>query len=165
MEPEAAGLLGSLGAWIEATTVSAAVRRSLWAYPLASLLHVLGMGLLLGSILALDLRLLGVARAVPARPLARLLVPMAASGLAIQLPTGAVMLLADARALLSHPLMLAKLALVALALANVRSVHRAAGPSFAGLDGPIPARVRLGALASLVAWPAVALLGRAIAYF
>lgn len=165
MEHEATGLLSPLGAWIEGTAAAGAVRRSLWAYPSASLLHVLGMGLLLGSILALDLRLLGVARALPARPLARLLLPLAALGVAIQLPTGAVMLLADAGALLGHPLMLAKFALVALALANVWAVHLAAGPGLAGLDGPIAPGVRRGALVSLVAWPVVALLGRAVAYF
>ncbi|MCL6608514.1 MAG: hypothetical protein K6T74_10510 [Geminicoccaceae bacterium] len=164
MEHEAAGLLSPLGVWLEGTAASAAIRRSLWAYPLASVLHVLGLGLLLGSILALDLRLLGFARALPARPLARLLVPMAATGVALQIPTGAVMLLADAAALLGHPLMLAKLALVALALANVVLVHRAAGPGLAALDGPLPPAVRRGALLSLLAWPSVAVLGRAIAY-
>ncbi len=164
MEHEAAGLLGPLGAWIETTAASAAVRRSLWAYPVASVLHVLGLGLLLGSILAFDLRLLGLAPSIPARPLARLLVPLAATGVAIQLPTGAVMLLADAAALLAHPLMLGKLALVAAALVNVLLVHRAAGPDFAALDGPFPTAVRRGALVSLFAWPLVAVLGRAIAY-
>jgi hypothetical protein len=164
VEQEAAGLLSPLGVWLEGTAASAAIRRSLWAYPLASVLHVLGVGLLLGPILALDLRLLGFARALPARPLARLLVPLAATGVAIQVPTGAVMLLADAAALLAHPLMLAKLALVALALANIVLVHRAAEPGLVALDGPIPAAVRRGALVSLLAWPAIAILGRAIAY-
>jgi hypothetical protein len=164
VEHEAAGLLSPLGVWLEGTAASAAIRRSLWAYPLASVLHVLGVGLLLGSILALDLRLLGLARALPARPLARLLVPLAATGVALQVPTGAVMLLADAAALLGHPLMLAKLALLALALANVVLVHRAAGPGFAALDGAVPPAVRRGALLSLLAWPTVAVLGRAIAY-
>lgn len=164
MEHETAGLLAPLGVWLEGTAASAAVRRSLWAYPLASVLHVLGLGLLLGSILALDLRLLGLARAIPPRPLARLLIPLAAAGVAIQLPTGAVMLLADAAALLGHPLMLAKLALVAAALGNVALVHRAAGPGLAVLDGPLPPAIRRGALVSLLGWPIVAVLGRAIAY-
>jgi hypothetical protein len=74
------------------------------------------------------------------------------------------MLLADAAALLAHPLMLGKLALVAVALLNVLLVHRAAGPRFAALDGPLPPAVRRGALVSLLLWPLVAGLGRAIAY-
>lgn len=164
MEHEAAGLLAPLGVWLEGTAASAAIRRSLWLYPVASVLHVLGVGLLLGAILALDLRLLGAAEAIPARPLARLLVPLAATGVALQIPTGAVMLLADAAALLGHPLLLAKLAIVVLALVNVVLVHRTAGPGMVALDGPIPPRVRRGALLSLLAWPSVAILGRAIAY-
>ncbi len=164
MEHEAAGLLAPLGAWLEGTGAAAAVRRSLWLYPLASVLHVLGVGLLLGAILALDLRLLGWAPTIPARPLARLLVPIAASGVLLQIPSGAVMLLADAAALLGHPLMLAKLALVAVALGNVVLVHRAAGPGLVALDGPLPAAVRRGALISLVSWPLVAVAGRAVAY-
>lgn len=164
MEHEAAGLLSPLGVRIEGTAVAAAVRRSLWLYPLASVLHLLGLGLLLGAILTLDLRLLGLARTIPARALARLLVPLAALGVAVQVPIGAVMRLADAAALLGHPLVLGELLLVVLALANVALVHRAAGPGLAALDGPIPAGVRRGALVSLLAWPTVAVLGRAIAY-
>lgn len=165
MEHEALGLLSPLGAWLEGTTLSAAVRRSLWLYPLASLLHVLGVGLLLGAIVALDLRLLGLAPTLSARALARLLIPIAAFGVMIQIPSGAVMLLADAAALLGHPLFFAKLALIAAALVNVVLVHRAAGPDLRALDGPLPAAVRRGALISLLAWPLVALLGRAVAYF
>ncbi|MCS6877864.1 MAG: hypothetical protein N2038_06575 [Geminicoccaceae bacterium] len=165
MEHEAAGLLAPLGAWLETTAASAAVRRSLWAYPVASVLHVLGMGILLGSIVVLDLRLLGFATAVPARALAELAIPLAAFGLAIQIPTGAVMLAADAAALLGHPLFLAKLALVALALLNVALVHRAMGPDRVALDRPLSPALRRGALVSLVSWPLVAALGRAVAYF
>ncbi|MCS6780027.1 MAG: hypothetical protein NZ555_10035 [Geminicoccaceae bacterium] len=164
MEHEAAGLLAPLGVWLEGTAASAAIRRSLWAYPVASVVHVLGVGLLLGAIVALDLRLLGLARTISARALARLLIPLAATGVIVQIPTGAVMLLADAAALLGHPLMLAKLLLVGLALGNVLLVHRAAGPGLVALDGPLPPAVRRGALLSLLAWPTVAVLGRAVAY-
>jgi hypothetical protein len=43
------------------------MRESLWLYPLAGVLHVIAIGLLLGSIVAFDVRVLGVAGTVPLR--------------------------------------------------------------------------------------------------
>ena len=164
MEHEAAGLLAEIGVALEGSAAGMAVRRSLWIYPIASILHVLGVGLLLGSIVALDLRFLGAARAVPLRAAADLLIPIAATGLLLQIPTGIVMLLADASHLLTNPLMQVKLLLILAGLANVALFHRLAGPRLTRLEAPLPTSLRLGALVSLLAWPMVAILGRAIAY-
>ena len=164
MEHEAVGLVAELGAALEGSAAGLAVRRSLWLYPIASILHILGVGLLLGSIVALDLRFLGAASAVPLRAAADLLIPIAATGLLLQIPTGIVMLLADASHLLTNPLMQVKLLLVLAGVANVALFHRLAGPKLAGLEAPLPMSLRLGALVSLIAWPTVAILGRAIAY-
>jgi hypothetical protein len=149
---------------LEASWLGVTVRQSIWLYPVASVLHVIGVGLLLGTIIAFDLRVLGLARALPLHPLARLLIPLAALGVAMQLPTGFLMLTADANALLTHPLMLAKLSLVLLALANIAWFHRRAGPAFVDLYEPLPGSLRASAALSLGAWTSVAVLGRAIAY-
>lgn len=164
MEHADPALLASLAQVLESSWLGMAVRQSIWVYPVASILHVIGVGLLLGTIMAFDLRVLGRARLIPLEPLAKLLLPIAAIGVAIQLPTGFLMLAADATALLSHPLMLVKLSLVAAALANIVWFHRMAGPGMVDLFEPLPSRVRLSAACSLVLWTVVALAGRAIAY-
>ena len=49
------------------------------AYPIANVVHVLGLVLLLGAIGLVDLRLLGLVRSLPLQPLYRALVPVAAA--------------------------------------------------------------------------------------
>jgi hypothetical protein len=151
---------------LERSGLGEAMRQSIWLYPAANVLHVLAMGVLLGSILAFDLRLLGLGRAIPARALARLALPLAAGGLAVALPTGFVLLAADASAVWGNPMFKAKLALLALGLANAAALHRGAMRRIAEWgDGAAPAGARIGAAVSLAAWAGAAASGRLIAYF
>ena len=53
--------------WLEALPLAAWLRRPTPAYPLVNAAHILGIGLILGAILPLDLRLMGVFRAAPPR--------------------------------------------------------------------------------------------------
>lgn len=69
------------------TPMGAWVRNSAWAFPFLQSWHFIGMTMLLGVVGAIDLRVLGVARAVPLAPLHRLL-PMAFIGFGINLITG-----------------------------------------------------------------------------
>ena len=52
------------------------MRTSPLAYPVAEILHIIGFALLIGSIVGLDLRLLGFGRALPVATLARLVLPV-----------------------------------------------------------------------------------------
>src|SRR6266853_5508737 len=47
--------------WLEATPVASGIRNSLFVFPLLESAHVIGLALVLGSIVVIDLRLLGVA--------------------------------------------------------------------------------------------------------
>jgi len=69
------------------TAVGAWVRNSAWAFPFLQSWHFIGMTMLLGVVGAIDLRVLGVARAVPLAPLHRFL-PLAFIGFFINLITG-----------------------------------------------------------------------------
>ena len=73
--------------WIKQTSIGEFVRNSTWAFPTLQSLHFIGMTLLFGVVGAIDLRVLGVARALPIRPLHRFL-PLAFGGFAINLITG-----------------------------------------------------------------------------
>lgn len=45
--------------WLEATAIGEAVRGPIWAFPIIEAVHLLGLGLLGGAVLVVDLRLLG----------------------------------------------------------------------------------------------------------
>jgi hypothetical protein len=45
--------------WIEATTLGNSIRQSLWLFPVIEAVHLLGLSVLGGSVLIVDLRMLG----------------------------------------------------------------------------------------------------------
>lgn len=134
-------------------------RESAWAYPLANLIHLLGLVLLVGGIGFLDLRLAGCFRALPLAALSRALTPLAITGLLLLVLSGAVLFAADAGALVRSPRFQLKLLLIALAIANAVLFRRL----WKGESTPGPA-LRLIAVLSLLLWLGVASLGRLIAY-
>ncbi|WP_207481696.1 hypothetical protein [Arenibaculum pallidiluteum] len=159
---------GAAPAWLlalEQSGIGEAMRQSLWLYPAANILHVLAAGVVIGAILAFDLRLLGLGSRVPVAPLAGLLPPLAACGIAVALPTGFLMFTADARAVAENPVFPYKLGLIALGLVNVAILHAGALRGIAGWGAGVPAAARVAAAVSLLAWTGTATAGRLIAYF
>jgi hypothetical protein len=120
--------------------------------------HVLGLGLLLGPVLLMDLKLLGAFPALPTAPFVHAVRPFAVAGLVLLLLSGPVLFAADAVALAGLGTFRLKLALVALGLANALA--------FARVDAGRPLRpvARAMAVASLVLWTGAAIAGRWIAY-
>lgn len=135
------------------------LRFSRWAYAAVNATHILGIALLVGAIVPLDLRLLGVWRSVPLRPLERVLVPMAAIGLGIAVAAGALLFLARPARYAALDIFLAKMTLVALGTVNAMRLRL--GPALADLP---PTQMRLAGLVSLACWLAALALGRLIAF-
>jgi len=73
---------------VEATAAAQYLRASRWGYAAVSGAHILGIALLVGAILPLNLRLLGFWRSIPRANLLRVLVPVAATGLVLAVFTG-----------------------------------------------------------------------------
>ena len=136
-------------------------RHSAFTFTIANVLHVLGAALLVGAIAVFDVSLIARRFADAAR-IGRIAIPVAAGGLALQLPTGLVLLAAEARALGMNPAFLAKLVLIAVGLANVALFHARFGASIAA--GLVHAGARALALVSLGAWVLALAAGRMIAY-
>lgn len=150
---------------LQDSSLGFAIRHSLWLYPLGNVLHVLGVAFLVGSILALDFRLLGFARKhVSTTGASRLLTPFAIAGILMLLPGGLIMFVADAGPLAANTLMQWKLALVVLGLANAVLFRRWWSGRLAGWDSAAPAFGRIQVYASIAIWLAVPSLGRLIAY-
>lgn len=154
-------MVGEWLAALEALPAVEALRLSSWAYPVVNTLHVIGIALLFGAIVPLDLRLAGWRRAEAGLdPLARTLLPVAMAGFALAASSGLLLFAADARSYAASTLFQLKLALIALALANallLRRVNwRAPQESASRLAGA-------GAF-SILLWLGVITLGRWIAY-
>ena len=145
-----------LFAAIEATALAQHLKVSAWTYPLVNAGHVLGIALLVGAVVPLDLRLLGAWPRVALADAQALLRPVALAGLTLALATGAALFATQARDYAAHEVFLAKIAVLGLALANaLLHLH---------LTRLSRRRQRMAAALSLGLWPSVLLLGRMIGY-
>jgi len=156
--------LTALAAALEHSALGAWARGSPIGYPLANLVHLLGLVMLVGAVGVLDLRLVGFFRALPALALSRALTPLAAAGLLLLIPSGFVMFAADAGPLLVSNLFRWKLLLIALAIVNLTGFHLLWNRHVEDWDLRATGVGRGMALASLGLWLCAAALGRLIAY-
>lgn len=144
---------------------AAALKASRWVYPVVNAVHIMGLATLFGAIVALDLRLLGVARGVPVRPLAVQLPRVAASGLALAVLTGLLLFTVKPLDYIGDRAFLLKVTLVFFGTVHAAVVHTSA--AWRGLlQGPgTPSRgLKASALLSLSIWIAAILAGRFIAF-
>lgn len=159
-----------LDAWaqgLQASDLSRSLRASLWLYPMVNAGHVIGVGLLFGAIVPLDLRLLGLWRALAVAPLARVLIPTAAAGLLLAAANGALMFASRPLDYIGEPLFGLKLGLIALALANALALRAASwtrGWRETAAGGRAPRAARWAAALSIVIWLAVIVVGRLLGY-
>lgn len=154
---------------LEATPLATALRGSVWVYPLVNAAHILGVALLVGSIVPLDLRLLGVWRSVPLTPLWGVLTRTAGAGLILAVIFGALLFITRASEYTASNLFISKMAVVALGTANalaLRVLPQTQVSEITSTKGKPPARLlRLAGGISLVTWLTALTLGRLIGYF
>jgi hypothetical protein len=146
---------------LEATSFAQYLRVSRWGYAAFNTAHVLGVALLFGAILSLNLRLLGFWPSVPRSGLVRVLTPMAAAGLLLAILAGAVLFSVRATEYADLGVFRLKLAFVALGILGALTLHRAYGLD---LDGASDARVAAHAAVSTVCWVGALICGRLIAF-
>jgi hypothetical protein len=107
-------------AWLEASALGVLMRASgVWTYGIVNLGHILGISSLFGSILILDLHLLGLWRRVPLAALSRATVPVAQVGFALAAVSGVGMLSANATEYIDNPFLAIKFPAIGLGLINV----------------------------------------------
>ncbi|HWQ39714.1 MAG TPA: hypothetical protein VNM24_14095 [Burkholderiales bacterium] len=151
---------------LQEVAIAVAMRESLWLYPVVETAHILGFIVLVGAVVMFDLRVLGLSDRLPVRKLGAHLLPWSAASLILVVPTGLLMFLADAAALVSNPAFILKMVLLLCAGANAAAFHLGAYRSVATWDMgmPSPPAARLHATVSLLLWIAIVGCGRAIAY-
>lgn len=154
----------ALAALLEASALGQWARGSAIAYPVANVLHLLGLVLLIGGIGVVDLRLAGFLRSLPTVPLAKAMTPFALAGLGLLALSGAVMFAADAGPMVASEIFRLKLALIGLGLAHAVLFRWLWRRRLDSWEASPPLAGRLMALGSLGLWLSVGALGRWIAY-
>jgi hypothetical protein len=149
--------------WCSNSFFGHGVRNSVWLFPSIEIIHLLALGVLGGTILIINLRLLGVRfRNEPVSDLARELQPWMIGSLAVMLVSGFFLFASEAEKMYGNSAFRAKMASLALAIVFTFTLYRKVTLSEETQMSPVWNSV--AALISLVLWTGVGLAGRAIGY-
>lgn len=154
-------MIESLLAALEQAPAAQWLRGARWGYAAVNGAHVLGIALLVGAILPLDLRLLGFWRSADRQTLVRVLTPVAAAGLLLAVTAGLALFAVRAREYAGLDILLVKLTLVAIGAAAAIVAHLRAGWL---LQRAGTATLRLHAMLSMACWLGALACGRLIAF-
>ena len=152
---------------LEQSGFSAAIRQSLWAYPLANIGHIVFLFVFAGAIAIMDIGLLGGFAATDRRPVLARARMVAATGLLGMAITGFVLFAAEAGHLVENPVFQLKIILVAAGLLNAAAYEFWLKRRISNLSSgaAMPAIAKVTGLLSIGIWITVAACGRGIAYF
>jgi len=135
---------------------------SIWAYPMILTMHTVGLGIVVGAAVIVDLRLLGIGPGIPIEEVKRLF-PIFWLGFFINLVSGLMLFVSEAEDKATQPVFLLKLILIAIGVivtARLRRVLFGSGSTSA----VAASRVRTLAISSLAAWGGAIVTGRLMAY-
>jgi hypothetical protein len=152
--------------WIRETALGTTVRQSRWLFGFGETLHFIGLCMLVGGILIVDLRLLGFIRRVPIRA-ALAFLPFVIVGFLINLATGILFFAADPLMYWPSPAFRLKLVFILLAGLNamVFTVFKHRQALRLGDDQDTGTFIKVTAGLSLSLWLMVILLGRLLPAF
>ena len=148
---------------LEYSSLLVEMRSSAWLFPLIASVHLLGLAVLGGAVLVVDLRLLGFGLSrQPVVPLARDAEPWLLASLLVMLPTGLALFLCFATKYYYLPTFWTKIGCLGLVLVFTFTWRRRVVTTD---DADRNARQdRVTALVSLSLWMSVALSGRLIGF-
>lgn len=153
--------------WLEATSISLAIRESIWTYPVIESVHVLGLTLFMGLLLLWDLRLVGLMlrRTAVSEVWARLM-PWIAAGAVLMIASGLLLFWSDPVRFYGNVFFRIKVAGLVLALLNAVAFHLGIERTRAQWDTAptTPPAARLAGAASIALWTLVIVAGRLVAY-
>ena len=147
---------------VQALPLSEYIGFTAW-FPFLESIHVLAVGLVFGSILMVDLRLLGVAALrYPVRRMIRELIPWTWGAFVVAAVTGTGLFMTRAGAYAYNPALQAKMVLLLLACGNMLLFQFRTFRHIENWDttAVTPASAKLAGAASLMLWAAVVLAGR-----
>lgn len=151
---------------LQTTHFAVWVNTSVYGYEIILSLHAVGLAFLVGIMMIIDLRILGLAKAVPL-PALRPAMRIIWGALALQVVTGISLFSADAQRFFLNHMFRYKMSSifvgVLLAVLINRSVLGARGEG--GEAKPPATRAKVFAALSLAMWASAIIFGRLIAYY
>ena len=153
--------------YFESSGLADAIRENDLLFPLIESVHVLSICLVVGSILAVDLRLLGLASMN--RPVSRIMngiLPLTWCAFAVAVASGGLLFISNATKYLGNGFFVAKLCLICAAGLNMVVFHAISAKDLPQWESetrlPLPARLAGGV--SILLWIAVVACGRWIGF-
>lgn len=147
--------------WADHTALAAAIRDSTWLFALIEVFHLFGITLLLGTLVAVNLRLFGLGlRELGVAELASDALPWTMGALLLTALSGTVLFVSEAMKCYESPPFMLKMILFGLALIFTFTFHRRLARK-----APSPWLGRMGGFLSLALWFGVGFAGRAIAFY
>jgi uncharacterized protein DUF6644 len=153
--------------WIFQTPLSVAIRESIWVYPILNVLHCVGILLVAGTIVVVDLRLLGLGlRRAPVSSVVRQVLPWTLTGFGFMALTGSMLAWSEPVRLYRSLFFPWKLVFIAMAGLNALLFHLGVYRGVGAWDSALltPVRARIAGAVSIVCWICVIAAGRAIGY-
>ena len=149
--------------WCETTVVGNAIRDSSWLFPVIESVHLLALALLGGTLLMVDLRLLGTGlRDQPVRQLARDVHPWLVGALVMMIATGVPLFLSESIKCYYNTAFWVKITTLPFAILFTFTIRRRVTMADPGGGAPVPPK--LVGLTSLALWFGVAAAGRWIGF-
>ncbi|MEO5707923.1 MAG: DUF6644 family protein [Alteraurantiacibacter sp.] len=152
---------------IEYSPMGISIAESLWAFPTIETVHVIALVTVLGTLLVMDLRMLGLAStAVPIRKVSDDTLKWTWMAFVVAAITGTLLWISKAHSYMINPYFLAKMSLMAVAGLNMLFFHFVTYKTvdqWDSLASP-PTAVKLSAVLSLVLWVVIVFCGRAIGF-
>jgi hypothetical protein len=131
------------------------MKYSTWLYPTVETVHIWGVGMLFGSVVLMDLRVLGLGKAVDYSALSRLGIAVSVLGFSLAVLTGSMLFITHAGDLIASRLFILKMCLIFLLITNAALLR---------MRVVINTATKVQAVISLVGWASVIGLGRWLAY-
>jgi hypothetical protein len=151
--------------WIEQSDLAILVAESLWGYPIMICLHAIGLAVVVGTLVMVNLRIFGLFKGIPFSVL-RSLMRLAWAGFVINLLSGSALFSAQATVFIENVPFLIKLPSIFLALIVAGIMQNQLQKNAAAWDSETPVNMTTKALAacSIMLWLTAIVAGRLTAY-
>jgi hypothetical protein len=148
--------------WADDSAVAAAIRGSTWVFAFIEVFHLLGLTLLLGTVVLVNLRLCGYGlQRQSLAEVASEALPWRLVGMAVTMVSGSLLFASEAMKCYDSPPFFIKMGFLFTALVFTFTLHR----KLTKRSSPPPVWGKVAAGVSLFLWFGVGLAGRAIAFY
>ena len=153
--------------WLETTVLARFIQVSAWAFPAIETVHVIAISIVVGTVIIIDLRLLGIASIrQPMRDISREITPWTWGAFGLAVASGSLMFLSNAPGYFANGPFRLKMILLLAAGTNMLAfrlgTYRGVGAWNVAREAPVAGRV--AAALSLVFWLAIVAFGRWIGF-